>query len=308
MSEHVQAKMKAWLAGEFRREEKRMCIRLDLFVAPPNGGRSTVQTWFREEPQHTDKFGPGDIKADLFAHEITAAAADYANGDGVGTYRFELRSTQHYGGTVKHAFRIIADGAADDPNGSGGPVGFVEDTPDAQGVLAQTIRHNEVLMRWSMSLAQASTGSLMQRLDAESEMNTRMIQDHRNYQIEVEKARSLENEREIAGMKMISSEARKDKIVGKVIQILPVVANRLAAKLMPGKPGGGLGVLVGALKESISQDQIMRIAAQLSVEQQVLLGEIFTTVAEQEKAVAAEEKKSEAAEATEETAMQKRGA
>jgi len=265
MSEDMHVRVLAFLRCEFGRKEGRQCVRLELSSAQPGLRGDVLRTWDRhEDPELFAQL----TRIEELATSILRIAEDHADSFGAGQHRFELRTEQHLGGRQKLSFRILAGAGDTDGNGSSG-----EDSPTAMGMVAQQMRHNEVHMRMSAQMYQTTIGSMQRQIADLNEENGRLRRERADHYSELEEARSRRDERELAGMKQLAAEQRKDMAFGKLLQLAPVVASRLLGKGEESSASSPLNILVAELAGSLTPDQVTHIASALSSNQQVLFVE-----------------------------------
>jgi hypothetical protein len=265
MSEDLHSRVLAFLRGEFGRTEGRQCVRLELSSAQPGLRGDVLRTWDRhEDPELFVQLG----RIEELATSILRITEDHADSFGSGQHRFELRTEQHHGGRQKLGFRILA-GAGDGDSAATG-----EDAPTAMGMVAQQMRHNELHMRMSAQMYSTTLGTMQRQIAELSEDNARLRRERNEHYVELEEARSRRDERELAGMRQMASENRKDLAFGKLLQLAPVVAGRLLGKgSEPSEAPSPLTILIGELAASLTPEQIAHIGSALSQNQQILFVE-----------------------------------
>ncbi len=280
MSEDLHGRVLQFLRGEFGRNEGRQCVRLELLSAQPGLRGDVLRTWDRhEDPDLFVQLG----RIEELATSILRITEDHADSFGAGQHRYELRTDQHHGGKQKLAFRILA--GAGDGDGTGGG----EDAPTAMGMVAQQMRHNELHMRMSAQMYQATLGTMQRQIADLSEENARLRRERASHYVELEEARSRRDERELAGMRQLAAENRKDAAFGKLLQFAPVIATRLlgpGGETSPSNEAGAtngtsvapaapnpLTILVAELASSLTAEQVSHIATSLSPGQQMLFVE-----------------------------------
>ncbi len=264
MSEDLHSRVLSFLRVEFGRREGRQCVRLEISSAQPGLRGDVLRTWDRhEDPELFSQL----TRIEELATTVLRIAEDHADSFGAGQHRFELRTEQHLGGRQKLSFRILA-GAGDGDSNAGG-----EDAPTAMGMVAQQMRHNEVHMRMSAQMYQTTLGTMQRQISDLNEENARLRRERSEHYTELEEARSRRDERELAGMKQMAAEQRKDMAFGKLLQFAPVVAGRLLGKGNEPSASSPLNILVAELATSLTPEQVTHIASSLSPNQQVLFVE-----------------------------------
>jgi len=280
MSEDLHAQILQFLRGEFGRGEGRQCVRLELLSAQPGLRGDVLRTWDRhEDPEMFVQLG----RIEELATSILRIAENHTDSFGAGQHRYELRTDQHHGAKQKLAFRIMAGAGGGDGTGGG------DDAPTAMGMVAQQMRHNELHMRMSAQMYQATLGTMQRQITDLSEENARLRRERAAHYVELEEARSRRDERELAGMRQLAAENRKDAAFGKLLQFAPVIATRLlgqggetsagpsnetsVASSVPSPAPSPLTILVGELASSLTAEQVSHIASSLSPGQQMLFVE-----------------------------------
>jgi hypothetical protein len=282
MSKDLHEKVLAFLAGEFARKAQRQCIRLELTHAPLGHRGDSLRVWEREEsPEIFDDL----TQTEKLVGEIIRMAEEEADA-WPGPQRFVLRTTQFLAGGAKTTFIIspeftggentealaLAEAAGGVGSAAGGTVqgGALS---VLQNALAMEMRHNERNMQIN---AQMFKGTIDVLGNANTELvteNQKLREERAQMMKELEEARSAQGERDLRGLAQIASDARKDKAVGKLLTLAPVVVSKVLGKEgMPGAPTP-LSILVSELGKSLTPQQIANIARSLSVEQQILFAE-----------------------------------
>jgi hypothetical protein len=267
MSEELHQKILLFLGSEFARKEGRQCIKLELSHAQPGYRGDELRTWHREEdPGLFDDLS----RVEKLTTEILEKATEEADGYGTGSHRFVLRTQQYLGGHSKCSFSITAGFSGEELVGGGGQG---PDQPNVTGVLAMQMRHNERHMQTQAQMFHGTIQVLSRQNTELAAENAALRQERNAFYRQLEEASSHKDERDLKGLAQIASDNRKDKAMGKMLQLAPVVASRLLGKdTMPGAQSP-LAMLVNELGSSLEPSQIMKIAAALKMEQQVLFME-----------------------------------
>jgi len=275
MSDDLREKLVAFLAKEFARKEHRQCIRLELSHAQIGYRGDVLRTWDRAESP--DLFELKNIEE--LASEIVKLARDEA--DNFPTrQRFVLRTEQYLaGGRAKHTFMMEPEYSGDDETQAiVGASGEVSAAPTVANVLAMQMRHNERMMQMNAQTFQGSLQAALRQNQMLVDENMQLRKERAEMMKELEESRSNKDERELAALAQVASDNRKDKAVGKLLQLAPVVAAKLAGGKdgLPGAPTP-LSILVSELGKSLSTEQIQRIASALTMEQKILFAEAMKT-------------------------------
>lgn len=265
MSEDLHSQVLEYLRSEFVREAGRQCVRLELASAQPGLRGEVLRTWDRaEDPDQFSQLA----RIEELATSILRISEAHADSFGAGQHRFEVRTEQHLGARQKFAFRLMAGGGNEGSSGG-------EDPPTATGMLAQQMRHNELHMRMLAQMYQTTLGTMQRQVHDLSDETARLRRERVEHYNELEDARSRRDERELAGMRQLASEQRKDLAFGKLLQFAPVVASKLlgSGNEASGAAATPLTILVGELASSLTSEQVAHIASSLTPSQQMLFGE-----------------------------------
>lgn len=100
----IQAKILAFLVGEFARTEARQCVSVDLIYSPGHGFRDEeIRTWHRvEEP----KLFEDVTSIETLALTILEVAEGEADSKDPGRHRFIVRTRQYFGGRSSQSFTL----------------------------------------------------------------------------------------------------------------------------------------------------------------------------------------------------------
>lgn len=201
------------------------------------------------------------------ADEIAARAQSDADGLG-GVQRYVLLAYSDSGKAKgRHTFRLRGDD--DDGTGLSG-----EESPDMRGLTMQLMRHNENNMRTmnsSLGMVMRAMGETLQNLQEQNQM---LMGRQLEYIKMREEAESKAHERDVELLRATNEEKRRDAIYEKLMLLAPAVVNRFAGKkVIPDNDPGVL--MLASFAESLTQEQIAAIAAKLSPEQQIVLGQII---------------------------------
>lgn len=233
------------------------CVRVTLAHGKSSGAAARLHAWAIVESQRTA------ATAQSLAREVYDVAHDHAGAfDGVQRYALGA----FYGEEVEPgrtgAFRVTVDTGRDSSSAA-------EPTEEAtgRGMLAQTMRHNEALTRFTLQMAEAGTRSLAQQIGElrieNSELRTRL----HDSMTAVEKAMSEQHSRELETRRFELRSAAQAELKQKLDLLFPVLLNKIAG--IKGLPPGPGGDTMRALVGSISQEQLAAIANVLRPEQTV---------------------------------------
>jgi len=262
-SEDNHRRIVAFLKREFERTEGRSCVRLELFLGTSRG--DSIRTWHRAEDAEVFS-GLGNIEQ--LATTVLRESENTAESYGGGGHRFELRTEQHLGNRQKISFRIEIDGGGDADGDSS------TEAPNATGLVGQLMRHLEVTARTQAMMFQTSLGTMSRTVAELSDENRKLRQDRSDRLDELEESRSRQADRDLAGIRQIEEDKRKQILIDKVVQLLPAVAGRIIGGDAPGAPSA-VSVLTNELADSLTAEQLAHIGSKLSAGQQVLLLELI---------------------------------
>lgn len=213
----------------------------------------------------------GNFNPDNTAFELAETAWDDASGMG-GVQKYKVEA--FYGDSKKpgriHRFAIDARGDNLDSEFS--------EPATSNGIVAQTMRHNEHLMR----MAIGGSNAVIQQLGRQVEiMSKRMLaMEEKLWQgVEArEKLLTQAEEREIMRMEAEGSEKRKDEVLDTVKTLLPAVVDRMSHKALgPGSPEGEKKMQdskIAAFMESLTPEQKAEIGTVLKPHQLAALVEL----------------------------------
>lgn len=267
MSEKLESKIGKWLRKQILviNGEQGRCNRIILRHADP--GKRGSNLWRKGLSDDVT----GDA-VDALATDIVEEVELHASGMG-GVQRYVLSayfedSKDEAGATLP--FRFVGhDERYDESEG---------ESPTPMGLVAQTQRHLENVMRIHHATEKATMMTLARQNEILAEQNERLIRDRIEYFDKLEQARTLEHDRLLATAEHESSEARKNQLMEKAMLLLPVAVNRLAgAKVLPTEVSGEMEALA-SLARTLEPKQFESILAALKADQQIALIEILRKV------------------------------
>lgn len=287
MSEDIHRRIVAFLGGEFARTEERSCILLELFSAQPGQRGDSLKTWDRRE---TPDVFDGLAHVENLATDVIRLAEEHADSFSGGSHRYELRTQQHMGKRVKHAFRILVEGDSDGPSGG-------EDPPTEKGLVGQLMRHLEFEKRNGAMIVQSTIGTLSRMVADFAEENRALRRDKNEAASELEAARSMQDQRDLDGLRQVNADRRKEMVAEKIMTFLPVVAARMLGSAESAAPSAPTqeSVLASELAESLDPEQFTKIAAALTPKQQLILFELLQAAKKKTAGAVSGEKKPGAA-------------
>lgn len=258
--EEVQGKIVAFLSAEFARLEGRSCVYVDVTCV---GDSIPLAAWVREEQPAMFE---GLAKIEELAATMLTMADDHARVIGGSGQRIQFRivTKQHLGARRQHLFTVESSTSVLAP-------GSIAESPDARGVLAQVMRHNELHMSASAGAFRLLLQSYERRVQDLERDNTRLRGEIEAKAQLLLDSKSNDERGQLEAMMMMSADERKGKIVSSITSMLPLVASYLAGgKGAAADVGSPLSLIVAKLAESISRDQVIAIMGVLSSEQQLL--------------------------------------
>ena len=231
-----------------------------------------------------DKVGSDDLPE--LMETLLQSVMDDASGMG-GQQRYILEAFHGNTFTARHAMRV--EGYDDSLDGDSQEL----EPATNKGLVAQSQRHAEVLMK-SFANSLGATFQTTQRIIAKQQDTIESLLDKRMKDfLMVEEAMTRKHEREVEMLQLVSGEERKDKMIEQGMDSLktlgPAVINRIAGKDVLPAPNPQMLLLKGFV-ETISNDQLMKMAHALEPHQQIAFFELLKTFQPTEKA--ADEKKS----------------
>jgi hypothetical protein len=202
--------------------------------------------------------------------QIADAAQSDANDlkSGVQTYAIYAYFTLDKSYSVRKIFRVSAEEEMERD-------AMPTEQPTEKGLVAQTMRHLEAVMRHS-TISSNMQLQTMQRENARlSEMNERFSQQQIDFLVLMQDLmndatkRRLDERREEAGLAM------KSEALEKLNALAPVIINRIAGKPILPEPDKSF-MLMSALLENLSDDQQQKLMGMLSDSQKMVLAETMT--------------------------------
>lgn len=179
--------------------------------------------------------------------------------------------------TMRVASSPDADDGSEDPSRT--------ETPDKSGIVAQSMRHSEALMKMATAGAQQTIQALTRQLAIKDETIAKLSEKHLESIELIEDLSSSKHERDLRLLRETNTQKRQDDLVNMVTPLVPVMLAKLTGqKVLPGGAGDG----VRALLTSITEDQFGSLMQVLRPEQQALVANMMREMQE------ADEKRKEA--------------
>jgi len=266
-----------YLAGELKRTGPTMATMISICRKSQGAQGIDIETWDRENDPH--RFEAKNI--DITVRDILHVCSEYADNTPLRSseksHRFLITVTQYYNRATSRAFSIAGEV---DLERLGGGDGSAPYEASERGMTAQAIQHTENVQRMFMGYAQATH---MQNAKEKQELR----EEIKNLRAELREERKLretaESSQEERQFKMLidsKTSERKDRMQGRLLQLLPVLVNRIAGKtVLPGAPDPMMN-LVSSFVTSLTKEQTMQLMRALSMEQQLMIAELFKAAAQ----------------------------
>lgn len=197
------------------------------------------------------------------AEDILSRAQTDADGSGGGVHRYEVVVTgvEEKRTLARFAFRVRSEDQ--DFDGESG-----EESASLKGIVTQLMRHNEAISRTMIQ----GVGALVQQLSIRVEKDSLTIDkllDKRNQDFEtIEDARSRENDRELEQLRFAQGREREQWAIGKVEALFPLIIAKISGKPLTTTQER---TVLKTFIDSLTQEQFMALAKQLTQEQQISL-------------------------------------
>jgi len=256
MSESKQRKdIERWMRQQLFRQRDGALERFALRSAAPGSKGAEVDT--------IDV--PADFSADnlpmLVDDVLTRAQAD-ADSLGNKLQRYTLIALESGSKNgPRFAFRMRGEGDEDGDEG--------DEPPTEKGLTSQLMRHNEALMRMLVMTTGTQVNAMSRRLEAQEKTMGQLFEERIKDKEAVEASKSLQHERDMQMLLTSGQEDRKNELIKKVESLLPLVVNKIAGRNV--LPEGEGGDIFKALSDSLTPEQLQKLAQHLTGEQQMML-------------------------------------
>lgn len=283
MNKEQHTKLMEFLQVELAKPEGHACTQVQL-VAAVNGFRgNTLGSWSREEtPAFFEKIsGIEDL-----TNKIRSIVEEHMDANGVDC-RFVVTTFQHLGGKQHHQFKVRYD----DGESLSGEISRNGELPGASGLVSQLMRHNDNLSKAFLQMISINGHMNARMLEELAADNARLRRERGDMYSQVENAHNHRMERELAVAAQAAQEERKDIAIRKLMEILPLVTQKLVSSgsgPVSAETHDQLSVAVNGLADLLTNEQVQKILPELSQEQQIAFFQVFQTARE---AKAAAEKK-----------------
>ncbi len=203
-------------------------------------------------------------------NQIAEAAQADANDlrAGVQTYAIYAYYTLDKSYVVRKIFRVSAEEEMERD-------AMPTELPTEKGLVAQTMRHLEAVMRHS-TISQSMQQQTMQRENARlSEMNERFAQQQIDFLVLMQDLMNDATKRRLDERREEASLAMKAEAIEKLAALAPVIINRIAGRpILPEEDKSFM--LMSALLENLSDEQQQQLMGMLSDSQKMVLAEALT--------------------------------
>lgn len=143
------------------------------------------------------------------------------------------------------------------------------------GLIAQQMRHNEIIMR-SSNFAMGSVLNALQRDNQELRNEVNQMRQERRDSIEAyEKILSLQHERELQTKQHEFMLKAKEQMFDKISLLMPALVNRMAGKKVMPEKTTPESMAIKALMDSITSEQFAKLQEVFNPDQAVSLMQIF---------------------------------
>lgn len=204
----------------FNNRASGQCREIVLRHASSNGKIGSEVNRFEITEQHRSEEG---VRA-LFDDIMSMALADSAGyGQGVQVYHAQTFHGDSEKQSARFTFRVESDSEGDEENeGSSEPA-------NKQGLIAQQMRHNEVLMKTTMGSITQVINTMQRALARQTDRLESMERERWENMRAIEQIMGQNHERQLEIKKAESRERMMGELMGKLNVLLPVVAQKLLA-------------------------------------------------------------------------------
>lgn len=248
-----------WMRQQLFRDRTRPLERFELRHAGPGNKGQEVDTF--PIMGSMDQAGLLALADDIMARAQTDADS---LGNKLQRYAVVAIETDKSNGP-RFAFRLRGEGD-DEEEGDG------EEPPTEKGLLQQTMRHNEAMMRMMMQGFGTTVSHLQRQLEASTTTIAQLTEQRQAALMQVEAAASQQHDRDLQLMLESGKQERQAALFKQLEAALPVVINKMAGRgILPEKEASVLRPFM----DSLTEDQVRSIAQNLRPEQQVALFNIY---------------------------------
>jgi hypothetical protein len=258
----VEAQIESWIRREVAFPDKKLgrCDRIVVrhlnLEKKPQGDVATISV-------------PLEDEIDPLLHQISEAAQNDANDlkGGVQLYAVYAYYTNDRTYCPRKVFRVSAEEEMDRDVSPTEP-------PSEKGLVAQTMRHLEAVMRHATVSASMQLQTMQRENVRLSEMNERSAQQQIDLMILMQDLMNDGTKRRLAERREEAGLAMKEEAMSKLAALVPVVINRIAGKpILPEEDKSFM--LMSALLENLSEEQQQAFFNSLSDTQKITLSEVL---------------------------------
>lgn len=163
--------------------------------------------------------------------------------------------------------------ASDDVGGGDGDELDTE-SPNAKGLTAQLMRHNEALMRTTMMGITQIIGTLQRQVSKQSETIEKLVQEKFDNLDTMEQLLGKKQERELEMREAETKQKLLTDAAEKAMALMPIVVSKLTGKALPGAPTAN-DELLKTFLSTITPEQLDKLTSILSPEQTMVVLELY---------------------------------
>lgn len=246
-----------------------------LFYHSPQGGKQKLL----EERKCVDGITEDEI--DTLVEEFMGVLENDARGMG-GMQRYVIEPKREGGGAATGRFiaRIWGDEEADQEHGDG----LDTEGPTTRGIVAQSMRHTEAIMKTSMGSVGVVMGTLQKMVTQQAEVIQRLTQERFDNLAVMEEAYMAKHTREMEMLVAGSAEERKDKLIEQISAMIPVAANKLMGKKLLPESTTPREQMLRNVISTMDREQLNAVTSVLRPDQQLALFELIQAFQAEEEA------------------------
>ena len=166
---------------------------------------------------------------------------------------------------LEHASDDVGGGEGDDLD---------TESPNAKGLTAQLMRHNEALMRTTMMGITQIIGTLQRQVSKQSDTIEKLVQEKFDNLDTMEELLSNKQKRDLEFKEAETKQKLLTDAAEKTMALLPVVVSKLTGKALPGAPSMNEELLKTFLS-SITPEQLESLTKVLRPEQAMVVVELY---------------------------------
>lgn len=267
MAFSTKKRLERWLRQQFFQGESPASLFIRHARAGSNKG-TLVQEFKVESKVDTDSIST------LADSLLECLDADAAGLGGLQRYVVESYCPADDGGErelkFKGRFACRIAGHDEEHDEDGGDQ-FDTEGPNNTGLMAQQMRHNEVLAKQLTQSSGAMLNTMARIIDRLSEQNETLMSQRFKALDTIEEALTKKHEREMEMMQLHASETRKEQMTEQVMLLAPSLVNSIAKKRLLPEKVNPEDEQMRKLAESLTPDQFQTIIKVLNPAQQIAL-------------------------------------